>query len=55
MEAVLSAMCARSSVARHLVCTGAATHVCPPVGLALTSPPLPKLLVLCAECNLLAR
>ncbi|KAJ8711495.1 hypothetical protein PYW07_008737 [Mythimna separata] len=55
MEAVLSAMCSRSSVARHLVCTGTGAALAPPVGLALTSPPLPKLLVLCAESNLVAR
>ncbi|KAJ8713149.1 hypothetical protein PYW08_008453 [Mythimna loreyi] len=55
MEAVLSAMCSRSSVARHLVCTGTGAALQPPVGLALTSPPLPRLLVLCAECKLVAR
>ncbi|XP_053617430.1 nucleoporin 88 [Plodia interpunctella] len=55
-ETILSTIFAKPSVARHLVCTSghnAAFH--PPAGVALTPPPLPALLVLCADGNLLNR
>ncbi|KAJ0172896.1 hypothetical protein K1T71_011072 [Dendrolimus kikuchii] len=56
IETILSAMCSKPSVARHLVCTsGSSASFSPPVGVALTPPPLPTLLVLCADANLLVR
>ncbi|XP_075984007.1 nuclear pore complex protein Nup88 [Anticarsia gemmatalis] len=56
METVLSTMCNTRSIARHLVCTAAPRgELRPPIGLALTLPPLPRLLVLCEDARLLAR
>ncbi|XP_073948674.1 nuclear pore complex protein Nup88 [Choristoneura fumiferana] len=55
-ETVLSAILSRPSVARHLVCTaGPRAPLCPPLGLALTPPPLPALLVLCSDATVLSR
>lgn len=55
-ESVLSAMCSKASVARHLACTSrSAARPTPPVGLARTHPPMPTLLLLCEDANLLLR
>ncbi|XP_063541223.1 nuclear pore complex protein Nup88 [Cydia strobilella] len=55
-ETQLSAILSRTSVARHLVCTaGPRAKLHPPVGLALTPPPLPALLVLCTDATVLSR
>lgn len=48
-ESVLGALCVRSSVARHVVASAAAA------GLALSAPPLPRLLVLVGAATLVPR
>ncbi|CAB3256824.1 unnamed protein product [Arctia plantaginis] len=60
-ESALSSMCGARSAARHLVCTAPPSPAArpappaPPAGLALSAPPLPRLLVLCGDATLLAR
>nr|XP_049698931.1 nucleoporin 88 [Helicoverpa armigera] len=54
MEAVLSGMFSRSGVARHVLGT-ALRDAAPPVGLALTAPPLRRLLILPNTAALRAR
>ncbi|XP_072934674.1 nucleoporin 88 [Epargyreus clarus] len=54
-ESILTAICSRPSAARHLVCTSGAGQPSPPVGFAVSPPPLPTLLILCNDGVLLTR
>ncbi|VVC97055.1 unnamed protein product [Leptidea sinapis] len=54
MDSVISMICAKSSSARHLVCTSDRVAR-PPVGVALSPAPLHHVLVLCCGGDLLTR
>ncbi|XP_050666728.1 nucleoporin 88 [Leptidea sinapis] len=54
MDSVISIICAKSSSARHLVCTSDRVAR-PPVGVALSPAPLHHVLVLCCGGDLLTR
>ncbi|KAI5633639.1 nuclear pore component domain-containing protein [Phthorimaea operculella] len=54
-ETMLSAICSNPSVARHLVCTSTTAQLSPPAGVCITTPPLPRLIVVCDDATALTR